>query len=98
MRFDSGKIEEKQRTQRKHEITGDDWINRLMLGGIGAALALAAIAFLYSSVSRWLGGDLAGLTGLEQVRFLGWFEIGIMLAGGVGVGAAAGAVASRAVK
>ena len=67
-------------------------------GGIGAALALIAMAVIYSSISRWLGGDLAGLTGLDQVHFLGWFEIVIMLAGGVGVGAAAGVVASKAAR
>jgi len=79
-------------------IRGPSVVEGLLLGGIGAALALIAMAAIYSSTSRWLGGDLAGLTGLDQVHFLGWFEIVIMLAGGVGVGAAAGVVASKAAR
>jgi cell division transport system permease protein len=79
-------------------IRGPSVVEGLLLGGIGAALALIAMAVIYSSTSRWLGGDLAGLTGLDQVHFLGWFEIVIMLAGGVGVGAAAGVVASKAAR
>ncbi|HEX8031690.1 MAG TPA: ABC transporter permease [Vicinamibacterales bacterium] len=79
-------------------IRGPAVVEGLLLGGIGAGLALAAVAFFYSSVTRWLGADVSGLTGLEQVRFLGWFEMALMLAGGVGVGAAAGVVAARAVK
>ncbi len=79
-------------------IRGPSIVEGLLLGGIGAALALIAIAVIYSSTSRWLGGDFAGLTGLAQVHFLGWFEIAVMLAGGVGVGAAAGVVASRAAR
>lgn len=79
-------------------IRGPSVVEGLLLGGIGSALALVAIATLYSSAARWLGADLAGLTGLAQVRFLGWFEIAIMLAGGLGVGAAAGAVASKAAR
>ena len=69
-----------------------------MLGGIGAAVALAAIAILYSTLSGWLGSDLAGLVGIGQIRFLGLTEFVMMLLGGVGVGAAAGTVASRAVR
>jgi hypothetical protein len=38
------------------------------------------------------------LTGLAQLHFLGWFEIAIMLAGGFGVGAVAGVVASKAAR
>ena len=79
-------------------IRGPSVVEGLLLGGVGAAVALAAIAFLYSSGSRWLGADIAGLTGLTQVRFLGWGEMATMLAGGAGVGAAAGVVAARAVK
>ena len=79
-------------------IRGPSIVEGLLLGGVGAAMALIAIAVIYSSTSRWLGGDLAGLTGLTQVHFLGWFEIAIMLAGGFGVGAAAGVVASKAAR
>jgi cell division transport system permease protein len=79
-------------------IRGPAVVEGLLLGGIGATVALIAISILYSTVSRWLGGDLGGLIGVGQVQFLGWFEILLMIAGGVGVGAAAGTVASRAVR
>ena len=79
-------------------IRGPAIVEGLMLGGIGALVALAAIAFLYSTLSRWLGTDLAGYGGIGQLRFLGITEFVMMLLGGVGVGAAAGTVASRAVR
>ena len=74
-------------------IRGPFIVEGLLLGGIGAAVALVAIAILYSTLSRWLGSDLAGLAGIGQLRFLGITEFAMMLLGGVGVGAAAGTVA-----
>ena len=79
-------------------IQGPFIMEGVLLGGIGAAVALAAIAVLYSMLSRWLGSDLAGFAGIGQLRFLGITEFVMMLIGGVGVGAAAGTVASRAVR
>jgi cell division transport system permease protein len=79
-------------------IRGPAIFEGLLLGGIGAAVALIAIAILYSSLTRWLGSDMAGLAGIGQLRFLGMTEFLMMLLGGVGVGAAAGTVASRAVR
>jgi cell division transport system permease protein len=79
-------------------IQGPFVMEGLLLGGIGAAAGLAAIAILYSVLSRWLGSDLAGFAELGQLRFLGATESVMMLLGGVGVGAAAGTVASRAVR
>lgn len=79
-------------------IRGPSIVEGLLLGGIGAAFALAIVGFLYSMLVRWLGADLGGLTGLTQLRFLGVSEVLVMLLGGVGVGALAGTVASRAVK
>jgi len=55
-------------------IRGPFIVEGLLLGGIGSALALIATGLLYSSISRWLGGDLAGLTGLAQLHFLGWLR------------------------
>jgi cell division transport system permease protein len=78
-------------------IRGPAVVEGLMLGGIGAVVALIAIAVLYSSAVNWLGSDLAGFVGLGQLHFLGGVQIAILLLGGVGVGAAAGTVASRAV-
>jgi cell division transport system permease protein len=79
-------------------IRGPAICEGLLLGGIGAAAALIAIAILYSSLTRWVGSDMAGLVGIGQLRFLGMAEFMMMLLGGVGVGAAAGTVASRAVR
>lgn len=79
-------------------IRGPAIFEGLLLGGIGAAVALIAIAVLYSTLSRWLGPNLAGLSGITQLRFLGPAEFAIILLGGVGVGAVAGTVASRAAR
>jgi cell division transport system permease protein len=79
-------------------IRGPAIVEGLLLGGIGAVVALITIAILYSTLSGWLGPDLAGLSGATQLRFLGPLEIAIILLGGVGVGAAAGTVASRAAR
>lgn len=79
-------------------IRGPAIVEGLLLGGIGALVALVTISILYSMVTRSLGTDLAGLIGLGQLRFLGPVEIVLMLVGGVGVGALAGTVAARAVR
>ena len=79
-------------------IRGPFVVEGLLLGGIGATVALIVISILYSTLSRWLGSDLAGYGGIGQLRFLGITEFVMMLLGGVGVGAAAGTVASRAVR
>jgi len=79
-------------------IRGPAIVEGLLLGGMGAALALIAISILYSAGVRYLGSDLAGFIGLGQLHFLGALEIAMVLLGGVAVGAAAGTIASRAVR
>lgn len=79
-------------------IRGPFIVEGLLLGGAGAVVAWVAIAGLYWTVAGWLGADLAGLVGEGQVRFLGIRETALMLLGGLGVGAAAGTVASRSAK
>jgi len=79
-------------------IRGPAIVEGLLLGGIGAAFALIVISILYSTAVRWLGGDVTGLVGAGQLRFLGVLQMATVLVGGVGVGAAAGTVASRAVR
>lgn len=79
-------------------IRGPAIVEGLLLGGIGAAVSLIVISVLYSSLVRWLGTDLAGFVGIGRLHFLGFFEVALLLLGGVGVGAAAGTVASRAVQ
>ena len=79
-------------------IRGPSIVEGLLLGGLGALLALAVIAALFSLLGRWLGPDLAGLTNGAQIHFLGIREGAILLFGGLAVGAGAGALAARAVK
>ena len=77
-------------------IRGPFVIEGLLLGGLGAAVALAVVRVLYSFAGQSLGSDLAGLAAEGQLRFLGYGEVAIMLVGGILVGAAAGTLASRA--
>jgi len=79
-------------------IRGPFIIEGLLLGGVGAAVALIVIGLAFSAVARWLGPDLAGVAGAEALRFLGFREVAIMMLAGLGVGAAAGTVASRSAK
>lgn len=77
-------------------IRGPFVVEGLLLGGLGAAVALIVVRVLYSFAGQSLGSDLAGLAAEGQLRFLGFGEIAIMLIGGLLVGAAAGTLASRA--
>jgi len=79
-------------------IRGPFIMEGLLLGGAGAVVAVAVIALLYSAVGRWLGPELAGVTGDGQLQFLGVREVLIMLLGGLGVGALAGTMASRSAR
>jgi cell division transport system permease protein len=78
-------------------IRGPAIVEGLLLGGIGAVTALIVMAILYSTLAGWVGPSLTGLAGAAPLHFLGATEFAIILLGGVGVGAAAGTVASRAV-
>jgi cell division transport system permease protein len=77
-------------------IRGPFVFEGLLLGGLGAGVALMVVGVLYYFAGQSLGSDLAGLTAEGQLRFLGLGEIAVMLVGGVVVGAAAGTLASRA--
>jgi cell division transport system permease protein len=79
-------------------IRGPFIVEGLLLGGAGAALALAVVAVLYSTLARWLGPDVAGLAGAGPLQCLGFREVAIVLLGGMGVGALAGTVASRSAR
>jgi cell division transport system permease protein len=76
-------------------IRGPFVVEGLLLGGCGAAVALAVVGVLYYVAGQWLGSDIAGLSGEGQLRFLGYGEMVIMLIGGIVVGAAAGTLASK---
>ena len=79
-------------------IRGPSVVEGLLLGGMGAALALVLVWIVFLVVSRNLGADLAGLIGEGQFRFLGFGEAFLLMFGGLAVGAAAGAWASRSVQ
>ena len=64
-------------------IRGPFVVEGLLLGGLGAAVALAVVGVLY-----YFAGS--------EFRFLGYGEMAVMLLGGILVGAGAGTLASRA--
>ena len=66
--------------------------------GWGPYLAFAALWAGQALLLGWLGTDFAGAFGAGTARFLGVREIFILLLGGLAVGAASGAVASRAAR
>lgn len=79
-------------------IRGPAVAEGLLLGGLGAALALLAVWVLHAVVRAWLGPDLAGLLGPDTFRFLGLRDAAAIAAGGLGVGALSGAVVARSVR
>jgi cell division transport system permease protein len=79
-------------------IRGPSVVEGLLLGGAGATLALILIWTAYVLLGRTVGADAAGIIGAGGLQFLGLSQAFLMLGGGLGVGAAAGALASRAVK
>ncbi len=79
-------------------IRGPFIVEGLLLGGIGAAVAVAAIGLVFAVVGQWLGPDFAGIITGGQLRFLGIRDGTVLLLSGLAVGAGAGALASRAVK
>jgi cell division transport system permease protein len=79
-------------------IRGPFVVEGLLLGGLGATLALVALLLLFTGLRGWMGEELAALLGTGAVRFIGVAESGLVLAAGLAVGALAGAVASRAAR
>ena len=66
-------------------IRGPFVFEGLLLGGIGAVVALVVVVVLHYFAGQY-----------QPVRFLGYREMALMLIGGIVVGAAAGTLASRA--
>jgi cell division transport system permease protein len=79
-------------------IRGPFIVEGLLLGGIGAALALAVLGFGFWGLQGWLGQDAEGVLGSSALRFLGASDMMLLTAAGLAVGALAGLVASRAAR
>jgi cell division transport system permease protein len=79
-------------------IRGPFIIEGLLLGGFGAAAALAVLWGLYLVLGGWIGSDMAGLLSSDRLHFLGPVASLALVAAGFGVGALAGTVASRAAR
>ncbi len=76
-------------------IRGPFVVEGMLLGGIGALLALAILAVGFRTLGADLSAGLSGMLGGEPMRFLGLREMALLVAAGLGVGALAGLVASR---
>jgi cell division transport system permease protein len=79
-------------------LRGPFIVEGMLLGGLGALAALIALWGLHGLFGGWAGQDLAGLLGSERLQFLGVFQALLLLSAGLGVGALAGTVASRAAR
>jgi cell division transport system permease protein len=64
-------------------------------GGLGAILAIALLWVGFLAVQSWWGGDLAAMLDGGALRFLPGRLVGLLVAGGMLVGAAGGFAASR---
>ena len=67
----------------------------LMQGGVGAVIAIGLLWLGFAAVRAWWGGDLAPLLDGAALRFLPGRLVGLLVAGGMFVGAAGGFAASR---
>ncbi len=79
-------------------IRGPFVVEGLLLGGVGALVALAVLGAGYGSVRGWLGPELSGLLSGDHVAFLSVGDMGLLVGAGLGVGALAGHVASRSAR
>ena len=64
-------------------------------GGIGAVIAIGLLWLGFAAVRAWWGGDLAAMLDGAAVEFLPGRMVGLVVAGGMVVGAAGGFAASR---
>jgi len=64
-------------------------------GGIGAIVAIGLLWLGFVAVRAWWGGDLAAMLDGATVQFLPGGMVGLLVAGGMLVGAAGGFAASR---
>jgi cell division transport system permease protein len=69
-----------------------------LLGGIGAGLALAVLASLFTLGRTRIDASIASLAVAGHARFLGWSEGLLLVLAGVVLGGLAGAIATRSVR
>ena len=67
----------------------------LLQGGMGAFIAIGLLWLGFVAVRAWWGGDLASLLDGAALQFLPGRLVGLLVAGGMFVGAAGGFAASR---
>ena len=76
-------------------LRGPFIVEGLLLGAIGAGMALLALSAAYASVMRWWGTDLSELLAPTTLAFLDRREEAFLIVAGLAVGAIAGLLASR---
>lgn len=79
-------------------IRGPFVVEGLLLGGMGAVVALLLLGAGVATLRTWLGREAAGLLGGQAVAFLGVWDMLLLTTAGLAVGALAGLVASRAAR
>jgi len=79
-------------------IRGPFIIEGLLLGGIGAIVALVALRIGFWLFQGWLGGAAVGVLAGGAVDFLGVSQVLLLTLAGLAVGALAGVIASRAAR
>jgi cell division transport system permease protein len=79
-------------------IRGPFIVEGLLLGGIGAIVALVALRTGYWLFQGWLGGGAVGILAGGAIEFLGVSEVLLLTLAGLTVGALAGVIASRAAR
>jgi cell division transport system permease protein len=79
-------------------IRGPFVVEGLLLGGMGAIVALVALGLGFGTLRNWLGREAAGLLGGESLAFLGVLDMLLLTGAGLAVGALAGFIASRAAR
>ncbi|HTM32310.1 MAG TPA: ABC transporter permease [Vicinamibacterales bacterium] len=79
-------------------IRGPFIIEGLLLGGIGAIVALVALRIGFWLFQGWLGGAAVGVLSGGTVDFLGVSQVLLLTLAGLAVGALAGVIASRAAR
>jgi cell division transport system permease protein len=79
-------------------IRGPFVVEGLLLGGMGAILAIGALGLGVAALRSWLGAEAASLPGGQSLAFLAFSDILLLTGAGLAVGALAGLVASRAAR